>query len=90
MSDNPIRFFAKEFAANYRGDRRDAIGQVMGPNTMGEYFRAATATYDDATNRTRITFDLVPRTPRTERPQLLPVRPNRYQPLRRPRIAGGS
>lgn len=89
MSDNTIRFYAKEFAANYSGDRREAVGQVMGPNTMGEYFKAVSATFDEVANRTRLVFDLVPRKPvaRPERPRIEPVRSHRYQPLRRVRIA---
>lgn len=70
MSDSTIRFYAKEFAANYSGDRREAVGQVMGPNTMGEYFKAVSATYDEVANRTRLVFDLVPRTPRAQRPKV--------------------
>lgn len=89
MSDNTIRFYAKEFAANYPGDRREAIDQVMGPNTMGEYFKAVSVNYDEATEQTRIVFDLVPRKPvaRPERPRIQPVRSPRYQPLRRAKAA---
>ena len=50
MSNNrkPIRFL------NYPGDTRDVIGQIVGPNTMGEHWIAVSADYDG--ERTRVGF----------------------------------
>lgn len=42
---------------SYRGDRRAAVGQLMGPNLLGEVLVAVDATYDPVTNRTRVGFD---------------------------------
>lgn len=42
---------------SYRGDRRSTVGQIMGPNLLGEYLIAVDATYDPAANRTRVGFD---------------------------------
>jgi hypothetical protein len=39
---------------NYKGDRRAAIGQVMGPNTMREYLTVVEAEYDPVADRTRL------------------------------------
>ncbi|WP_032375989.1 hypothetical protein [Rhodococcoides fascians] len=50
----------KEFAANYRGNTTDVIGQRVGPNRMGEHFKAVSAEYDPSTDRTRVIFDLIP------------------------------
>ena len=58
MSEQAI--FEKKFTANYRGDRRTSIGQVVGPNTMGEFFVAVEADFDEVAGRTKLTFDLVP------------------------------
>lgn len=55
----PQRVITREFAANYPGDVRHIIGEVKGPNTMGEYFVAETADYDEQTRKTRVTFTLL-------------------------------
>jgi len=40
---------------NYKGDRtRDAIGQHMGPNLLGEYLTVTAAEYDATTDTTRL------------------------------------
>lgn len=39
---------------NYLGDTRDAIGQIVGPNTMGEHWIAVSADYNG--ERTRVGF----------------------------------
>jgi hypothetical protein len=41
---------------NYPSDVRGMVGQVVGPNTMGEYLTAVTEDYDEATNVTRVGF----------------------------------
>lgn len=46
----PVRF------ATYPGDNRHVIGEVKGPNTLGEALRAVTAEYDPATDSTRVGF----------------------------------
>lgn len=39
---------------NYQGDRTaDAIGQVMGPNTLGEFLTVVETEYDPETDKTR-------------------------------------
>jgi hypothetical protein len=43
--------------ATYRGDTTDVVGQVVGPNLMGERMTAVSASYDAGTNRTRVGFD---------------------------------
>lgn len=43
---------------NYRGDvTKDAVGQVVGPNTFGEFLTAVEATYDPEADKTRVGFD---------------------------------
>lgn len=42
--------------ANYKGDRRESIGQIMGPNQMGERLTVVTADYDAKADRTRLGF----------------------------------
>ena len=39
---------------NYPGDTRDVIGQIVGPNVMGERWIAVSADYDG--ERTRVGF----------------------------------
>jgi hypothetical protein len=40
---------------SYKGDRtRDAIGQHMGPNMLGEWLTVTAAEYDAGTNTTRL------------------------------------
>jgi len=46
----PVRF------ATYPGDCRHMIGEVKGPNTLGEALRVVTADYDAATDTTRAGF----------------------------------
>jgi hypothetical protein len=46
----PVRF------ANYPGDNTHIIGEVKGPNTLGEALRAVTADYDPAADTTRVGF----------------------------------
>lgn len=51
--------------ATYPADVRHMIedgGEIVGPNRMGEYLRAVTAEYDEATGKTRVGFAYVPRT----------------------------
>lgn len=46
----PLRF------ANYPGDQRHAVGEVMGPNTLGELMTVVDATYDETADKTRLGF----------------------------------
>lgn len=46
----PVRF------ANYRGDVRHIVGEVKGPNMLGESLTAVTADYDGVADRTRVGF----------------------------------
>ncbi|MFS0715499.1 hypothetical protein ABC337_04865 [Arthrobacter sp. 1P04PC] len=46
----PVRF------ATYPGDCTHIIGEVKGPNNLGESLRAVTAVYDPATDKTRVGF----------------------------------
>lgn len=47
----PVRF------ATYPGDQTaQIVGEVKGPNTLGEALRAVTADYDAETNTTRVGF----------------------------------
>jgi hypothetical protein len=50
MSATPVRWL------NYTADVREMVGQVVGPNTLGEYMTAVTADYDEATGHTRVGF----------------------------------
>lgn len=43
--------------AHYRGDRRAAVGQLMGPNLLGEVLQVVDATYDAVADRTTLGFD---------------------------------
>jgi len=50
-SATPARF------ANYPGDQtKQIVGEVKGPNTLGEALRAVTADYDPAADQTRVGF----------------------------------
>ncbi len=42
--------------ANYSGDVTHIVGEVKGPNTLGELLTAVEATYDAEANRTRVGF----------------------------------
>jgi hypothetical protein len=42
--------------AIYAGDQRHIIGEVKGPNTMGEMLTAVTAEYDADSHTTRVGF----------------------------------
>lgn len=42
--------------ANYNGDVTHIVGEVKGPNTLGEMLTAVSATYDSATDTTRVAF----------------------------------
>jgi hypothetical protein len=42
--------------ATYPGNVVHIIGEVKGPNLLGESLTAVTATYDPGTNRTRVGF----------------------------------
>jgi hypothetical protein len=46
----PVRF------ANYSGDVTHVVGEVMGPNLLGEMLTAVTADYDPETHTTRVGF----------------------------------
>jgi hypothetical protein len=46
----PVRF------ANYPGDVTHIIGEVKGPNTLGETLRAVTAGYNAEADTTRVGF----------------------------------
>lgn len=46
----PIRF------ATYAGDVTSIVGEVKGPNMLGEYLVAEEAEYDAETNKTRVGF----------------------------------
>lgn len=45
---------------NYPGDCRGSIGNVMGPNTIGERLQVVTEEYDPITKTTRLglTYDV--------------------------------
>lgn len=45
--------------ANYPGDVTDAIGQIVGPNTLGEYVRLVSVDYDATSNRSRAGFSYI-------------------------------
>lgn len=42
--------------ANYPGNVTHIIGEVKGPNALGESLRAVSADYDESTNKTRVGF----------------------------------
>jgi hypothetical protein len=46
----PVRF------ATYPGNCTHIIGEVKGPNTLGEVLRAVTAEHDPETDKTRVGF----------------------------------
>lgn len=48
--------------ANYRGDQSHAVGEVMGPNRLGEHLVVVTAEYDDKADKTRLGFAYPSRT----------------------------
>lgn len=39
---------------NYAGDQRGSIGQVMGPNTLGELLTVVSCEYDETAQRSRV------------------------------------
>lgn len=41
---------------NYPGDVRHMVGEVKGPNRLGELLTAVVADYDDEANTTRVGF----------------------------------
>jgi hypothetical protein len=43
--------------ATYPGDTRDMVGNVYGPNTLGEHMTAVTAEFDPEASSTRVGFD---------------------------------
>lgn len=45
--------------ATYNGDCSDAIGEVMGPNTLGEKLQVVAADYDADTGKTRLGFSYI-------------------------------
>jgi hypothetical protein len=42
--------------ATYPGDVTHIVGEVKGPNLLGEWLTAVTADYDAATDKTRVGF----------------------------------
>ena len=60
----PVAMPAASRHLNYRGDRTGAVGQVMGPNLLGEVVVAVDADYDAAADRTRVGFAYIGRLPR--------------------------
>jgi c-di-GMP-binding flagellar brake protein YcgR len=42
--------------ATYRGDHRESVGRVMGPNTLGEILTVVRADFDETTGKTRLGF----------------------------------
>ncbi len=46
----PLRF------ANYNGDVRHMLGEIHGPNALGEYMVAVEVTFDDKKNKSRTGF----------------------------------
>jgi hypothetical protein len=42
--------------ATYNGNQTHVVGQLMGPNTLGELLTVVTASYDHQTNKTRLGF----------------------------------
>lgn len=40
----------------YPGDVTHMVGEVKGPNLLGEHLTAVSAEYDSATNKTRVGF----------------------------------
>ncbi len=43
--------------ATYPGNVEDIVGDVKGPNLLGEYLLAVEAEHDPATDKTRVGFD---------------------------------
>lgn len=39
---------------NYVGDHRGSVGQVMGPNTLGELLTVVSCEYDETAQRSRL------------------------------------
>lgn len=58
MSDTtvPVVPIANAGHAIYPGDVRHMVGQVKGPNLLGEFLTAVTADYDPAAGKTRVGF----------------------------------
>jgi hypothetical protein len=42
--------------ATYPGNTTDTVGQIVGPNTLGERFTIVSAMYDPQTDKTRCGF----------------------------------
>lgn len=51
-----VRRTAHRFA-HYSGDATSSLGQVMGPNTLGERMTVVSAQYFDDEDKTRLGFD---------------------------------
>lgn len=43
--------------ATYPGNVTHIVGEVKGPNTLGEAMRAVSANYDEASDSTRVGFN---------------------------------
>ena len=50
MDETPRHFF------NYPNDVSSMVGQVVGPDRFGAYYKAVVANFDPGTNRTRVGF----------------------------------
>lgn len=51
------RVFTAASTLHYPGDVRHIVGEIKGPNTLGEFYRATRAEYDG--ERTTVTFELL-------------------------------
>lgn len=49
--------FTHSMTLTYNADVRDIIGELKGPNLLGEFFRAVEANYDAETGKTRVKFE---------------------------------
>lgn len=48
---------------SYDGDVTSCVGQIVGPNTMGEFLEALVGTYDTDTDKTVMVFTYARLTP---------------------------
>lgn len=49
--------FSHSLTLTYPGDVTGIVGEVKGPNLLGEFFRAVSADYDVETGKTRVKFE---------------------------------
>lgn len=49
--------FTHSMTLTYNADVRHIVGEVKGPNLLGEFFRAVEANYNAETSKTRVKFE---------------------------------